>query len=204
MSAKTRIHRREVLKLMTAVPGAAISFAPALAKGAAAQAGPAGTPAATAPRILSAHEGKTVRVLSDLIIPPDSNSCGAVEAGVPEFIDDWLDFKGAELTTQIRGGLAWLDLESQRAFGKDFVDCEAAQQKQMLDRIAYPQKAAPEDASGAAFFDRLRDLVVSGFFTSAAGIKDLPYLGNEPRAEWNGCPSGVLIKLGLTKGEPNG
>ncbi len=188
---------------MTAVPGAAaMSFAPALAAASPSLAVPEHASATAEPEVLNAHESKTIRELCDLIIPADETSCSATQAGVPEFIEDWLDFKGAELTTQIRGGLAWLDLESQRAFGKDFVDCDEAQQKQMLDRIAYPQKAAPGDASGAAFFDELRDLVVAGFFTSAAGIKDLPYLGNEPRAEWNGCPPAVLTKLGLTKEEP--
>jgi hypothetical protein len=41
------------------------------------------------------------------------------------------------------------------------------------------------------------DLLVSGFFTSESGIKDLPYLGNEPQSDWQGCPTPVLAKLGL-------
>ncbi|HET7841424.1 MAG TPA: gluconate 2-dehydrogenase subunit 3 family protein [Terriglobia bacterium] len=205
MNTRTRFLRRDILKLMTAVPGAAaMSFAPAVAAAAPSMVVPENSSAGPEPKVLNAHESKTIRLLCDLIIPADENSGSATQAGVPEFIDDWLEFKGAELTTQIRGGLAWLDRESQRSFGKDFIDCDEAQQKQMLDRIAFPQKAAPADASGVAFFDQLRDLVVAGFFTAAVGIKDLPYLGNEPRAEWNGCPPAVLTKLGLAKEEPAG
>jgi hypothetical protein len=68
---------------------------------------------------------------------------------------------------------------------------------QILDRIAYPRKAAPQDASAVAFFNDLRDLVVSGFFSSKMGVKDLPYLGNTMVADWQGCPPEVLAKLGL-------
>jgi len=52
-----------------------------------------------------------------------------------------------------------------------------------------------------AFFNQLRGLVVSGFFSSETGVKDLPYLGNTMVAEWKGCPPEALKKLGLTGGE---
>lgn len=205
MNAKLRFKRRDILKLMTAVPGAAaISFAPAVAKAVAAAEVLENGPATYQPKVLNAHEWKTVRVLCEVIIPADQSSGSAAQAGVPEFIDDWLEFTGGDLLTQIRGGLAWLDRESSRLFGNDFVDCDSSQQKQILDRIAYPQKAAAEDSSAVAFFNHLRDLVVTGFFTSEAGIRDLPYLGNEPRAEWDGCPSAVLTKLGIIKDQSSG
>jgi hypothetical protein len=142
-----------------------------------------------------------LRVLCDLIIPADQISGSATQAGVPEFIDDWLDFKGGNLPAEIRSGLAWLDTECNRSFTHHFMDCTSDQQKQILDRIAYPQKAPPEDASAVAFFNHLRDLVVSGFYTSEIGIADLPYLGNEPQSEWHGCPEAVLIKLALVPAE---
>ena len=77
------------------------------------------------------------------------------------------------------------------------MDCSEAQQKQILDRIAYPKTAAPEDGAGVAFFNHLRGLVVSGFFSSKMGVKDLPYLGNQMLSSWEGCPASVLAKLGL-------
>ena len=197
MSGKHHFRRRDILKLMATVPAAAIATAPVVAEAASPQL-PTGLGAAQyVPRTLNPHEWKTVRALCEIIIPADSSSSSAVQAGVPEFIDDWLDFKGGELATQIHGGLAWLDVETGRLFGNAFVDCSAAQQKQILDRIAYPEKAASEDVGAVAFFNHLRDLVVSGYFTSEAGIRELPYLGNEPRAEWDGCPPAALAKLGL-------
>ena len=70
-------------------------------------------------------------------------------------------------------------------------------QREMLDRIAYPAKAAVGDATGVAFFNRMRDLVLSGFYTSEMGIRSLPYVGNEPQSEWHGCPPAVMAKLGV-------
>ena len=175
-------------------------FQIAAATAAAAQTHDNHAPAATATPAKSAYERKvfdarqwrTVQVLCDLVIPADQHSGSATQAGVHEFIDDWLDFRRREDGTDtpvalIQGGLAWLDQESNRLFGKDFAAAAAADQKQILDRIAWPAKAAPEDARWVRFFNRFRDLTVSGFFSSKMGIADLPYLGNRPVAQWKGC-----------------
>jgi hypothetical protein len=151
-------------------------------------------------KIFNAHQWNTVEVLCDLILPADERSVSASHAGVPEFIDDWLDFRKREdgndtLASQILGGLSWLDQESNRQFSKDFAAAAPAQQKQLLDRIAWPDKAAAEDHRWVAFFNRFRDLTVSGFFSSEAGIADLPYLGNKAVAEWKGCDPAVWAIL---------
>ena len=139
---------------------------------------------------------RTVGVLCDLIIPADDRSVSATKAGVPEFIDDWIDFRTREdgndmLSSEIMGGLTWLDLEATRRFGKDFAGAAPAQQKQILDRIAWPEKAAPEDKHWVVFFNRFRDLTVGGFFSSEAGVADLQYTGNRAVAEWKGCDPAV-------------
>ncbi len=196
-----RFERRDILKLMTTMPAAAlVSLSPLasqVAQAAPQQSAAEGRSAAYQPKVFNPHEWRTIRILSDLIIPADDRSGSATEAGVPEFIDDWLNLKQGNLLDEIRGGLTWLDMESNRAFKYDFADCSTARQRQILDRIAYPQKAVPEDASAVPFFNTLRDLVVSGFFTSRMGVRDLPYVGNEPQQAWNGCPGPVLAKLGL-------
>jgi hypothetical protein len=149
------------------------------------------------PKVLNPHEWRTIQALSDRILPADEDSPSATEALVPEFLDDWLDYQRGELLTEVRYGLAWLDSECTRAFQRNFVDCASGEQTQILDRIAYSQRAAPEDARAVAFFNRLRDLVLGGYYTSELGIRDLPYLGNEPQNGWQGCPTPVLAKLGL-------
>jgi hypothetical protein len=149
-------------------------------------------PAPYSRKVFDDHQWLAVRTLCDLIIPADERSGSATGAGVPEFIDDWLAFRKQEdgnddFAAQILGGLAWLDQEAARLCGKAFAGAPSAVQKQILDRIAWPGRAAPEDRRWAAFFSKFRDLTVSGFFSSKIGIAELPYLGNTAVAEWKGC-----------------
>ena len=175
------ISRRSVFQIIGSVPAVA-----ALTGSAA---------AARAPyerKIFDDRQWRTVHVLCDLIIPADETSGSATEAGVPEFMDDWLEFRNREdgnqnFTAQILGGLQWLDLESNRLFQVGFAAALPDQQKQILDRIAWPARAATADRPWAAFFSTFRDLTVSGFFSSKVGVADLHYLGNRPVAEWKGC-----------------
>ncbi len=195
---KTGLKRRDMLKALSAVPAAAlVPLAPATAMTKMEMVSPQTAQATRAyqRKVLDDHEWETISVLSDLIIPADDRSGSATQAGVPEFIDDWLDFKRGDLVAQIRGGLVWLDLECNRLFSRDFADCSGDQQKQILDRIAFPKKASPDDANAVAFFNNLRDLVASGFFSSKIGVKDLPYLGNQMVAEWQGCPPEVAAGI---------
>lgn len=139
-----------------------------------------------------AKQWKTVGVLCDLIIPADERSGSATAAGVPEFMDDWIAFRAQQdgnndLQAEIFGGLAWLDREAIALDAADFASASVQVQKKILDRVAWPAKAAPEDARWVRFFNNYRDLTVGGFFSSKMGVKDLPYLGNVAVAEWKGC-----------------
>jgi hypothetical protein len=187
------VTRRNLIQILGIAPAAAAAQTAAPAQDA--HSHPA--PAAPAPvkyqrKIFDDHQWRTVQVLCDLIIPADEHSGSATAAGAPEFIDDWIDFRTREdgvetLSAQVLGGLTWLDLESTRLFQKDFAAASAGQQKQILDRIAWPERAAAADHNWVVFFTTFRDLTVSGFFSSKMGVADLPYLGNKAVAEWKGC-----------------
>ncbi len=185
------VTRRSLIQILSAAP--AIAEAEAQTQAAHEHAAPAAAPKPAYHRkVFDDHQWRTVHVLCDLIIPADDHSGSATAAGVPEFIDDWLDFRKREdgndmLNAQILGGLMWLDQESLTLSGKDFADASPEQQKRILDRVAWPAKAAPEDHRWVAWFNRFRDLTASGFFSSKMGVADLPYLGNRAVAEWKGC-----------------
>jgi hypothetical protein len=51
---------------------------------------------------------------------------------------------------------------------------------------------------GVAFFNRLRDMAASGFYSSALGWKDLQYIGNVFNPAYDGCPPAALEKLGVS------
>ncbi|MCE7864416.1 MAG: gluconate 2-dehydrogenase subunit 3 family protein [Bacteroidetes bacterium CHB5] len=141
------------------------------------------------------HEMKTIRLLADIIIPKDETSGSASDANVPEFIE-FIVKDMPQHQIPIRGGLKWLDLQCMKRFNADFASCTAAQQIEIIDEIAYPEKARPELAQGVAFFNRMRDLTACGFFTSEIGIKDLGYMGNQPN-QWDGVPQDVLDQYGM-------
>lgn len=142
-----------------------------------------------APKYFSAHQYQTLVLLCDAIIPKDEVSGGAVEAGAPEFID-LLTSENEEYQGVLGGGLMWLDNFCADRYEHPFVECTPAQQKEVLDLIAY-RKNAKTDASlsqGVAFFAKLRNMTCDGFYTSKIGIGDLKYIGNTALAEFPGCP----------------
>jgi hypothetical protein len=134
-------------------------------------------------------------VLTDIIIPKDDVSGSATDAGVPDFIE-FIAKDKPTYQTPLRGGLRWLDLQAMRRFDADFASCTPEQQIQIVDEIAFPEKAKPEMRPGVAFFNTMRDLTACGFFTSKIGLEDLGYMGNRPN-QWNGVPQEVLDQYGL-------
>jgi hypothetical protein len=141
------------------------------------------------------HEMATIAVLSDIIIPKDDFSGSATEAKVPEFIA-FIVKDIPEHQTPLRGGLKWLDIQSYNRYESSFIEASQKEQLLIIDEIAYPKKAKPEMLAGVAFFNRMRSLVASGFYTSEIGVKDIGYVGNVPN-QWPGVPDEVLKQYGL-------
>jgi hypothetical protein len=200
------LSRRDALAIMAIAPlAAALGTTPdvieaAMAASQQAQQEPAGQKPAIAgykPRFFRPHEWRTVRLLSDLIIPRDERSGSATDAGVPEFID-FMMMDRPTMQLQMRGGLRWLDNHSNTRFAKRFISLTAKQQTSVLDEIAYPDKAAAEVSHGVGFFNFFRDLTAAGFWSSRIGVKDIGYIGNEWRS-WDGCPPAALRRLGVSQ-----
>ena len=147
------------------------------------------------PNFFTEHEMATITLLSDIIIPKDAVSGSATDAKVPEFIE-FIVKDMPDHQVPMRGGLKWLDLHSYKKHTKAFTECSGKEQIAIVDEIAYPQKAAPELAQGVSFFNKIRDLVTTGFYTAEIGVKDLGYMGYVPNM-WAGVPDEVLKQHGL-------
>ncbi len=141
-------------------------------------------------KFFTAEEMATITILADIIIPKDEVSGSASEAGVPAFIE-FIVKDMPNNQEPMRGGLRWLDMYCLKSFEKPFKSCTAQQQINVVDKIAYPKKAAPELSQGVAFFNLMRNLTATGFYTSEIGVKDVGYAGNTPN-KWNGVPDEVL------------
>ena len=139
---------------------------------------------------LTAHESETISTLCNLILPANENHGSAVDAGVPDFIAFMAkDIPAHQLP--LRGGLMWLDGSANRKFNKLFKDSTEAQQKEILDEIAYPASNAESENAGIKFFSLMRDLTLTGYYTSKMGIEELGYKGNQPNV-WDGVPDEIL------------
>jgi len=148
-----------------------------------------------AERYFTQHEMATITVLADIIIPRDAKSGSASDAKVPDFIEFIVkDIPSHKVP--MRGGLRWLDVQCLNQYSKKFTDCTHSQQLEMVTQIAYPKLAKPEMKQGVAFFNRMRDLTATGFFTSKIGLADIGYMGNTP-GKWEGVPIDVLKQYGM-------
>lgn len=141
------------------------------------------------------HEMKTITILGDIIIPKDDVSGSASDAKVPDFIE-FIVKDQPDHQVPMRGGLQWLDMQCLNRYGHAFADCNHQQQMEMVDEIAWPKKAKPEMKQGVNFFNLMRNLTATGFYTSQIGVKDVGYMGNTPN-QWNGVPEDVLKKHNL-------
>ena len=189
------VSRRDILKSLTmgAMAGSVLRVIPAQAAEHAhhlVDAEKAATPGGGyTPKFFRPQQYKTLQALCQAIIPPEGDTGGAVEAGAPEFID-LLTSENSDYQLKLGGGLMWLDATCTDRYGKSYLDCAAAQQKEILDAIAYRANALkdPSLAQGVTFFAFLRNLTADGFFTSEIGIKYLGYIGNKYMADFPGCP----------------
>lgn len=141
------------------------------------------------------HEMKTITILGDIIIPKDDVSGSASDAKVPDFIEFIVKDK-PENQVPLRGGLKWLDMQCMNRYQNSFAECNQKQQMEMVDEIAWPKKAKPEMKQGVNFFNLMRNLTSTGFYTTQIGYKDVGYIGNTPN-QWNGVPADVLKKHNL-------
>jgi hypothetical protein len=201
--------RRTTIKWMLA----ASAVLPALSRGAAALAGGGTQGYGTDPNLvalvhagefwpltLSAAQRRLVAVLADIIIPADDHSPSASAVGVVDFIDEWVSAPYPDQQADrpiIVAGLAWLDAEAQRRQAVDFANLASAQQHAICDAIAYEMRVIEPLREQARFFARFRDLAAGGFYCTAAGRKDLDYIGNVALARFVGPDAELLRSLGL-------
>ena len=141
---------------------------------------------------LNEHELATVAVLCDIILPASPTAGSASDAEVPEFIEFIVkDMPYHQIP--MRGGLMWLDAESNKRFNKEFINCSDAEQIEVVDDIAYPDPDGKKPAMGPGinFFNLMRNLTLTGYYTTKVGFDDLGFVGNFPNV-WDGVPEEIL------------
>lgn len=144
---------------------------------------------ATAPDYASAksdffspQQRRIIAAMAQVIIPA-TDTPGAIEAGVPHFIElmvaDWLNDQERELFS---AGLAEMENRIPQEYGRSFDRLEAQQQLLILETM---EAAAADSAwyiqgnirrpfiSDAPFICMVKELTVWGFFTSEVGASQV-------------------------------
>lgn len=156
------IDRRDALAGMVAMFGAGI-FAP-IARAAKGQATPISLGPPSAP-VFTAQQRALATALSERVMPT-TDTPGAIAAGVPAFIEKLLaDWGAPEDRKPILAGLDAIEARSQQDY-KVAADKATPAQQDALLTLAMEDKLP----GGKDFFEKFRQLVLTGYFTSEIGI----------------------------------
>ena len=130
------------------------------------------------PKGLTQHEFDSLKMLCEIIVP------GASKGGAAEFID-LLSSQNPDMLAIYTGGLMWLDEEMHRQYQSDFLTAKDDQRKEILDQLAFRKNRTAANAPGVKFFDWARRMTVDAYYTSAAGMKEVGYMGNRAIKEFH-------------------
>ena len=143
-------------------------------------------PAEYHPQFFTVGEYAAIERLTDIILPNDGTP-GALDAGVPEFID-FMVASDPSVQYAFRTGLASLDAHSEQTAGKKFMDLTREQQTSLLEPLGFKAKFKPGVEEGRQFFHLVREFTVTGFYTSEIGFKQLDNPALKFYSESPECP----------------
>jgi len=104
----------------------------------------------------SAQEMAAFRRLAEAMAP-QTRTPGAEQAGAPEFLDSYLDQSGPERQNLYRQGLARLDDEARRRFGRVFAELTGSQIDAVLGPLRQPWAPEPSADTLEAFLRAAKD-----------------------------------------------
>jgi hypothetical protein len=131
--------------------------------------------------VLSNTQRKMCAALSELIIP-ETDTPGAIAAGVPQFIDRMVSHYYSDLERDIfLDGLKALETAAFEKHQQGFLQCNHAQQTALLETVDlnsrdYVSKVESEELQAhdpnTPFFHKLKELSVVGYFSSKTGVEN--------------------------------
>lgn len=164
----TKLSRRDAIYRVGLIMGGVIS-APALSILNGCQ--PQVKETASDGKLLNSNQQGIVAAISALIIPV-TDTRGALEAGVPEFVELMIaDCYPTEDQNRFISGIDEIDKDAKSAYNKSFLELEEPQQIELLTKIE--KEAVEKRTSDPEFVPpallMLKELTLIGYFTSEIG-----------------------------------
>ncbi len=143
---------------------------------------------AFAPTVLSPDQLEAVAALCDTLIPK-TNTPGARDARVHEYIDVRLSGRYADEQQRFLTGLTWLEERSTAKYGNGISKLSDADRIALLEEISDEHDTFADDLKpGAAFFVELKGMTIHGYYTSRDGrVETLGLPDHLGMQQWVGC-----------------
>ena len=188
------MNRREALRRTALALGYTISapLAAAVLNGCAAK-----PDMAFVPKFFNEEQARLISILAETILPR-TDTPGAIDAGVPGFIDDMVaTVYSAEQQKNFTDDLTAFAEQAKKEIGDDFIDATPEQQldyvKKMNTELLSGNDASQSEGWWAAgsgkskpFFLEIKEVTILGFFTSEAGATQVLQYNQVP-GPFKGC-----------------
>lgn len=138
------------------------------------------------PVFLTPEQAALVSEAAEIIIPK-TDTPGAKDVGVPNFIDMVVKdcFKKEDQDSFIKG-LTEFDEEAKAAYGDSFASCKPEQQFELVKKHHDAAVEGLKNGGERPFILRLKELTVAGFFTSEPGATQVLQYSPVP-GSYHGC-----------------
>ncbi len=149
------------------------------------------------PQFLDKDQAYLIGELAETILP-ETDTPGAKELGIPEYIDVIVNdcFTGYE-QLQFKKGLVELNEKCQFFAGKSFLDCSAEEREKFLVLNEQEGIKKRNESGEKAFITTLKELVLTGYFTSEYAITELMNYNPIP-TKFEGCiDEPQIIQVGI-------
>jgi hypothetical protein len=150
------------------------------------------------PLTLTPEQREALRIAADLMLPADDRSPSGAALNLDAFIDEWISAPYPDQQRDrwlILAGLLWLDAESNARFHHAWAAASDSERRAIFDDIAFKGRIKPGLGRPAFFFQRLRNLMLGGFYSRPEGMKDIGYIGNMPMQSYPGPSDEALAHL---------
>ncbi|MCI4668229.1 MAG: gluconate 2-dehydrogenase subunit 3 family protein [Bacteroidia bacterium] len=173
------MNRRDAIKKSMLMTGVVLSASTITAILSGCQ--PDGTASTWTPQALDQNQANLLSDLCESILPA-TDTPGAIDLGVPKFIDDMVaNYMNEKHRKQFIEGLDKVNADAQSKHGKDYLSLEEAEKMEMLtayDKESYnfnmkwKNKVRPKDLV-SPFFGKLKGLTMTGYFTTEVGASQV-------------------------------